>query len=101
VVASELTPDLISEGLVREVVHAVQTCRKALDLEFTARIDLSFATPAAELRAALETHLDYVAAETLAASATCVAAGELAGEAIDIDGHPLVIDVRPVAVPHG
>jgi isoleucyl-tRNA synthetase len=101
VVASELTPDLIAEGLVREVVHAVQTCRKALDLEFTARIDLSFATPAAELRAALETHLDYVAAETLAASATCVAAGELAGEAIDIDGHPLVIDVRPVAVPHG
>ena len=101
VVASELTPDLISEGLVREVVHAVQTCRKSLDLEFTERIDLSFATPSTDLRTALETHLAYVAAETLAVSATCVAADELTGEAIDIDGHPLVIEVRPVAVPHG
>jgi len=40
VVASGLTPDLVAEGLVREVVHAVQTQRKALDLEFTDRIEL-------------------------------------------------------------
>ena len=54
VVANELTPDLVAEGLVREVVHAVQTRRKTLDLEFTDRIELAFATPSAELRAALE-----------------------------------------------
>ena len=38
VVASQLTPELVAEGLVREVVHAVQSQRKALDLDFTGRV---------------------------------------------------------------
>jgi hypothetical protein len=76
----------------------VQTRRKALDLEFTDRIDLTFATPSPELRAALETHVDYVAAETLATQAT-VTADAIAGEAIDIDGHELIMVVEAVA--HG
>ncbi len=95
VVASELTADLVAEGLVREVVHAVQTQRKALDLEFTDRIELAFATDSADLRAALEAHRDYVAAETLAVRAT-VAAGAGDGESVDIDGHPLTISIRTV-----
>jgi isoleucyl-tRNA synthetase len=93
VVASALTPDLIAEGLVREVVHAVQTQRKSLDLDFTDRIEVAFATESAELRGALEQHLDYVAAETLATRATVVA-GAAAGEAVDIDGHALEITIR-------
>jgi isoleucyl-tRNA synthetase len=93
VVASELTPELIAEGLVREVVHAVNARRKALDLEFTDRIQLTLATPSLELRVALESHLDYVAAETLATKAT-VTADVFVGEAIDIDGHELVIGVE-------
>ena len=101
VVASELTPELVAEGLVREVVHAVQTRRKTLDLEFTARIELSFATPSAELRAAVETHLAYVAAETLASAAAFVGEGEIEGEAVEIDGHSLLLGVRPVSMPHG
>jgi isoleucyl-tRNA synthetase len=94
VVASGLTPELIAEGLVREVVHAVQSQRKTLDLEFTDRIDLAFDTSSTELKAALEKHLDYVAGETLAASATF---GTLAGgtsESLDLDGHPLTITLR-------
>jgi isoleucyl-tRNA synthetase len=90
VVASELTPQLVAEGLVREVVHAVQTQRKSLDLDFTDRIELAFATDSAELRTALDAHLDYVAAETLAVRAT-VSAGAGPGDVVDIDGHPLAI----------
>jgi isoleucyl-tRNA synthetase len=100
VVAKELTPELVAEGLVREVVHAVQTRRKALDLEFTDRITLAFATPSAELRAALEAHLDYVSAETLAAAASVSDGAAIEGESVEIDGHPLVIGVMPVAA-HG
>jgi isoleucyl-tRNA synthetase len=94
VVAKELTADLVAEGLVREVVHAVQTQRKALDLDFTDRIDLVFATDSADLRAAIERHRDYVASETLAAG---VAFGPLADgetETVDVDGHALVILIR-------
>jgi isoleucyl-tRNA synthetase len=102
VVAKELTPELVAEGLVREVVHAVQTRRKALDLEFTDRITLVFATPSAELRAALDAHLDYVAAETLAAAASVVDGPATAGgDPVEIDGHMLEISVTPLAASHG
>jgi isoleucyl-tRNA synthetase len=92
VVSRELTPALIAEGLVREVVHAVQSQRKLLDLEFTDRIDLVFDTEAEVLRAAIESHLDYVASETLAVSARF---GPLDLPPIDIDGHPLAFRIAP------
>jgi len=44
IISSELTPELLAEGQVREVIHAVQSQRKTLDLEFTDRIELGFAT---------------------------------------------------------
>ena len=96
VVASQLTPELVAEGLVREVVHAVQSERKTLDLDFTARIELEFATDSPELRAALEKHLDYLAAETLATRAVCTPLAAATAEPIDIDGHPLAISIRQV-----
>lgn len=92
VIAKDLTPDLVAEGLVREVVHVIQTERKDLDLDFTDRIDLVFATESAELRAAIERHRDYVAGETLAASIH-FGTPPAAAEPHDIDGHPLAISV--------
>jgi isoleucyl-tRNA synthetase len=91
VIAKDLTPELVAEGLVREVVHAVQSQRKTLDLEFTDRITLGFETTSAELRAALEAHLEYVAGETLATTATFGPLPGAASEALDLDGHPLTI----------
>ena len=95
VVASQLTPELVAEGLVREVVHAVQSQRKALDLDFTDRIELTFETASPELRAAIERHLDYVAAETLATTASFDTLAGAKPESIDVDGHPLAIAIRP------
>jgi isoleucyl-tRNA synthetase len=98
VVASQLTPELVAEGLVREVVHAVQSQRKTLDLEFTDRIELAFETESPELRAAIEQHLDYVSSETLASLATFGPLAGITAEAIDIDGHPLTIAIRRMVV---
>jgi isoleucyl-tRNA synthetase len=101
VVASQLTAELVAEGLVREVVHSVQSQRKTLDLEFTDRIELAFETSSPELKAAIGRHLDYVASETLASSATF---GDLAGgttESLDIDGHPLTIAIKRTGTARG
>ncbi|MCE2726657.1 MAG: DUF5915 domain-containing protein [Planctomycetaceae bacterium] len=94
VVAKELTPDLVAEGLVNEAVHAVQALRKKLDLEFTERIDLAFVTDSADLRAALERHGDAVAGATLAATVAFGTLDDADTEAVDVDGHALSISIR-------
>ena len=111
VIASQLTPELIAEGLVRDVVHAVQSQRKSLDLEFTDRIELMFESVSVELRSAIQKHIDYIASETLALSAVCAESVTLIAEAsvtpsggersstqlLDIGGYPLSITIRSLA----
>ena len=94
VIASELTPDLIAEGLVREVIHAVQSQRKTLDLEFTDRIELGLITESPDLRAALEGHAAVIAGETLATAVGFEPLGKAAIESLDVDGHSLTIHLR-------
>jgi isoleucyl-tRNA synthetase len=93
VVAKDLTPELVAEGLAREVVHVVQSMRKSLELEFTDRIDLGLGTPSAALRRALEPRLDGIASETLAARVGFEPVADGASESHDIDGHPLTITI--------
>jgi isoleucyl-tRNA synthetase len=61
---TDLTPELVQEGLAREVVRRVQDLRKQADLDIADRIHLYYqATPA--LAAAIENYRDYVMGETL------------------------------------
>jgi isoleucyl-tRNA synthetase len=61
---TELTPELVREGLAREFVRRVQDLRKAANLEVADRIEL-FVEASAGLRSAIEAHQGYVTAETL------------------------------------
>ena len=61
---TELTPELIQEGMAREFVRRVQDLRKSSDLDVADRIDL-FIEASAGLRSAIEAHVDYITAETL------------------------------------
>jgi isoleucyl-tRNA synthetase len=61
---TELTPELVAEGLAREFVRRVQDLRKSTDFDVADRITLTYtATPT--LAAAIETHRDYIMGETL------------------------------------
>ncbi|WP_349828913.1 isoleucine--tRNA ligase [Brevibacterium litoralis] len=60
-----VTPELEAEGLARDTVRAVQNARKQLDLDVADRITVTVSGPAAVL-AAVRTHADLVAGETLA-----------------------------------
>src|SRR5690606_5573410 len=61
---TQLTDELKREGFAREVVSAVQRLRKNADFEVTTRIRLLAARHPA-LEAALQSHEDYIRAETL------------------------------------
>ena len=90
----ELDDALRREGLAREVVHAVQNARKAAGLEVEDRIALTLAGDG-ELLEAARAYEPYVAGETLAVSVSYD--GERAdGEAVAIEGRPLVISVERV-----
>jgi isoleucyl-tRNA synthetase len=99
VISSELTPDLIAEGRVREVIHAVQSQRKAVDLEFTDRIALGFVTKSDELRVALQAHVKTIASETLAVSIGFEPIQNAEEETLDLDGHALTITLKRVVTP--
>jgi len=62
---TDLTPELIKEGLVREFVRRVQSLRKEADLDISDRIKL-FYTASEGLREAIEVHEAYIKEETLA-----------------------------------
>jgi isoleucyl-tRNA synthetase len=78
-IATTLTPELLSEGLARELVHHIQNTRKAADFQIDDRIHLRVAGPA-EIAEMLAVHADYVKKETLAVSlGTSDTGGEGAG----------------------
>jgi isoleucyl-tRNA synthetase len=64
---AEITEELYQEGVVRDIVRAVQNLRKERDLEVTDRIALTIFGPE-EVRSALETFEEYLLSETLADS---------------------------------
>jgi isoleucyl-tRNA synthetase len=68
VLSTELTPDLIREGIAREAARTINDGRKDRKCQFTDRIELAIVTDSAELRAAIEKFRDYIMAETLAVS---------------------------------
>ncbi|GIG26245.1 isoleucine--tRNA ligase [Cellulomonas denverensis] len=67
---------LLAEGYARDVVRAVQDARKAAGLDVSDRIALTLGVPEQD-RAAVETHRDFIARETLSTSVSVGTAGEL------------------------
>ena len=99
VISSELTPELLAEGQVREVIHAVQSQRKTLDLEFTDRIELGFVTESEELRNALQAHAETLASETLAVSIGFELLQKAELETLDVDGRALTMSLKRASPP--
>ncbi|MEZ6069325.1 MAG: DUF5915 domain-containing protein [Pirellulales bacterium] len=68
--STEITEELLLEGLAREWVHAIQSARKDSGCEYTDRIEVGLVTESAELLAAAAQFADYIGGETLAVGLT-------------------------------
>ena len=66
-ISTALSPELVSEGLARELVHHIQNTRKAADFQIDDRIHLRVDGPA-EVRDMLEEYGEWVKKETLSVS---------------------------------
>lgn len=64
-IRTELTPELIQEGLARDVIRRVQSMRKEADLEYTQNIELYFKGDT-EIKEAITKWSGYIQNETLA-----------------------------------
>ncbi len=99
----EVTPDLETEGIARDVIRLVNQVRRDEMLYVTDRIELGISVRGhADVGAALRAHGDALAAETLATSVEVTADGEegAGGHTVELaDGRSIGLTVRRAA--HG
>jgi isoleucyl-tRNA synthetase len=93
---TELTPDLLAEGLAREVVRRVQTLRKEADFQLDDRIVTAYQADT-ELGAVISAWSDYIQAETLSDELLPSPPQEGAfTQTYEVEGHPLTLGVSLV-----
>ncbi len=66
ILATELTPELIQEGIVRDVVRIIQELRKKAGLDYQDRIVLQMQTDDLAIREAVTQGAEFICGETLA-----------------------------------
>jgi len=89
VLDAEVTPELVVEGLARDVVRQVQQARRDADLVVTDRINLRLSGDEAVLDA-VRIHQDYVAGQVLA---TELSLGEVPADAVDTEVEGLALRI--------
>jgi len=95
VLETRLTGELVTEGLAREFVNKVQNMRKSAQMEVTQRIRLEFSSDE-DVAQAVETHGEYIKAETLCLE--CLRIEEKPNDATDwdINGRPCAVRILAV-----
>jgi isoleucyl-tRNA synthetase len=99
VLATDLTQDLIREGLARELVRTIQDRRKEMGCEFTDRILVGIVTESAELAAVIEQFGDYIRGETLAIALSRAAVPGAEPRDNKIGDEPMTLYLKVVASP--
>ena len=94
--ATQLTEELVQEGLAREFVRRVQTLRKEADFDISDHITVTYQA-AGNVLTAVRAFADYIQRETLADQMTeGTPADGYHSEAFNFDGEPVTIGVRRV-----
>ncbi|HET6414806.1 MAG TPA: isoleucine--tRNA ligase [Polyangiales bacterium] len=92
VIDTRVDESLRREGLAREVINRIQRARKAMDLAYEARIEVSW-NAEGELAAAIEENASRIATETLATAFGRTATPEHSEHDTEIEGAPLSLAI--------
>jgi len=90
-----LSPDLISEGLARELVNKIQYTRKELGLEIMDNIDLRYHA-SDEISTAIADHEAYITTETLCRNVTRIDSPEPGMQSVEVNGHEVHLGISKV-----
>jgi isoleucyl-tRNA synthetase len=95
VLQTQLTPELVEEGLARELVHQVQQLRKEAGFEVADRIRLFYQGDGL-VAEVIRKHAGYIAQETLAVEIQAGVEGAEVTKRLDVDGYEIVVGVTRV-----
>jgi isoleucyl-tRNA synthetase len=96
---TEMTDELVNEGLAREFVRHAQEARKQAGLDIADRIRLSF-TATDKLKNAIKSFREYIKTETLALDLNDEAVpNELPNSSDEFDGEQIAIWIQRVEKP--
>ncbi|MEO2046049.1 MAG: class I tRNA ligase family protein [Pirellulales bacterium] len=94
VLATELTEELIAEGVARDLVRTIQDLRKELGCEFTDRIEVGGVSESPQVITAVTSHADYICRETLANSIGLEPLPECQPHQVSVGSHEVELYVR-------
>ncbi|HEY7700531.1 MAG TPA: DUF5915 domain-containing protein, partial [Vicinamibacteria bacterium] len=95
VLATELTPDLVEEGIYRELLNRIQTFRKELELDYTQRIRLGI-KGSRRLDTIVQKRRDHLMSETLCVELVIGASlegADVAEREIEIEGETAILSL--------
>ena len=94
----QLTPDLVKEGLARELIRRIQNLRKKADFVLDDRIEIVYADASKSVDAVLQLFGGYISEETLADSlAPGYASAEFVSEDLVVKGECLRVGIKRVS----
>ena len=94
VLSTELTPQLLREGIARDLVRLIQQRRKELDCKYTDRIRVGVVTASEELKTAADENSAYIQRETLAVELKIEPLSGTEGVEYLVSGHRLTLYVK-------
>jgi isoleucyl-tRNA synthetase len=97
VLSTDLTPDLLREGIAADMIRTIQERRKELACRYTDRIAVGIAGASGELTAAIEQFRDLTCQETLANSISLAPIADAEGVEREIADQQITLYVRTVA----
>ena len=95
--STELTPELLREGLARDLVRLINDRRKEMNCDFTDRIRLGIVTESDDIRTAVRENKDYICRETLAVEVQTQALASVEPAQCDVAGNVVQLYVVTVA----